>query len=693
MVLVVQAHAAPSSSFAGRPHPRSALHALALALAAACGTSVADPPTQPGGNRTLPARPSPDVAPDAGGSRQDARVGVFLVDENFNAATTGGEPAGWTIEGAAGAVAVAEVPFAANKSLAVARAGATGAASASIAFEPTSGRVVVEAKVKAMTASGTADLPVIFGADGVTPVVRVAFDGGQIASSAGASTNAMQSFQAGVWYLVRVVLDTTAQSYDLWIDGTRVLARAPLASRTTSVAGVGFDVAQGAAGLSYVDDVRVYELGAFVGPPPAPVFDAKSFGARGDGTTKDTSALQAAIDAIPASGGTLYVHDGMFITGTLRLKSHLTFYVDPSATLEASPDRSDFPAQSPPTQNLNLSTCRRAVLYAEGATDVTIDGGGTIDGNGSLPQYAVHLAGAERNRPILFWAVQTSSLAIRNVTFHDGAVWGIVPMESSHVVVDNVYVDSTAGTNRDGIDVVDSSDVTIEHSVFHTDDDAICPKSGVAAGVHDLVVHDAAVTLSTIANGLKFGTVSYGAFTDATFSDVLVKNVAKGGISVEAADGAGIAGLSFQRIEIDRAGTPLFVLVENRGETPRGSPAKVGSIDGVQFVDIRATNTSSTEGSPVVGLVQDGVRYPLQNLAFANVDLEYPGGATTVPGAPAEPTNTYPEFSMFGPLPAAGLYFRHVDGLSFEGCQTTITTTDARPASAFVDVTARTGTP
>jgi polygalacturonase len=377
----------------------------------------------------------------------------------------------------------------------------------------------------------------------------------------------------------------------------------------------------------------------------------------------------------------------------LRLKSHVTLFVDPTAVLEASPDLADFPAQNPPTHNVNLTTCRRAMLYAQGATDVTIDGGGTIEGNGNLPQYALRLTKTERSRPIMFWAVQTSHIALRNVTFHDGAVWGIVPMESSDVTIDNVYVDSTSGLNRDGIDVVDSSGVTIEHSVFHTNDDAICPKSGVAAGVHGLTVRDTAVTRSGIANGLKFGAVSYGGFADSSFTDVLVKNVSKAGISIEAADGADVTNVTFERIEIDGAGAPLFMLVEDRGQTPSGSRAKVGSVDGVHFVDIRATNTRSSDGSPMVGLDQNGVRHPLQNLTFARVNLQYPGGRTTVPTAPAEPGSGYPEFNMFGALPAAGLYFRHVDGLTFENCRTTIAASDARPASAFVDVTEMAGSP
>jgi hypothetical protein len=228
---------------------------------------------------------------------------------------------------------------------------------------------------------------------------------------------------------------------------------------------------------------------------------------------------------------------------------------------------------------------------------------------------------------------------------------------------------------------------------LHTEDDAICPKSGVAAGVKNLVVHDAAITRSARANGIKFGAASYGAFANSTFTDVLVKNVAMGGISIESADGADVANITFQRIEIDRSGTPVFVVIEHRGYTPVGSPVKIGTVDGLHYVDIRATRTRSADGSAIVGLSLNGVRYPLKNLSFENVDVDFPGGDKTVPKPPREPGIGYPEFNMFGPLPAATYYFRHIDGLSFQNCRTTLVAPDARPATAFVDVTQTSGTP
>jgi hypothetical protein len=654
-----------------RPFMRLRRAPLALLLTVGVVANCARPP--PG-----PAWSPPPLVADGG------VAGVFLLNESFDAIPTDGKPVGWRIDGGGGAVAVAEVPFAANKSLSLSRTGATDA-SATVTFPPASGRVVVEAKVKAMTAAGPEYLPVILGADGVTPVVTVAFEDGNITSSIGATRKTVQTFDVATWYMVRATIDTAAQTYKLSIDATLVLAGAAVQSNASSVAGLRFDVAD-RAGSSYVDDVHVYELGAFVGAPPAPVYDAKAHGATGDGTTKDTTALQATIDSVPASGGTVLLHDGTFLTGTLVLKSNLTLYIDPTATLMASSEAPDFPEQSPPTHNVNLKDCRRAVLYAQGASHVTIDGGGTIDGNGSLPQYAVTANGTEVKRPILFWPVQCSHITVRNVSFHDGAVWGIVPTESSQVTIDNVYVDSTSTGNRDGIDIVDSSDVTIEHTVLHTEDDAICPKSGVADGVQRLVVHDTAITKSTHANGIKFGTVSYGSLRDSTFTDVLIKNVGKGGISLESADGADVTNIIFQRIEIDRSGAPLFAVIENRGLAPGSAPRRIGSVDGVRYIDIRATNTTSNDGASFVGLLQDGVRHPLRNLSFENVDVAFPGGENSVPPAPKEPGDGYPEYDMFRTLPASTYYFRHVDGLSFTHSRATVATTDARPLTMFVDV-------
>ena len=117
--------------------------------------------------------------------------------------------------------------------------------------------------------------------------------------------------------------------------------------------------------------------------PPAPmpaahVCDPLNFGAKADGLTKDTAAIQAAIDACSTDdGGVVVLSRGRFLSGTIRLHSHQTLRIEARATLLGSRDDGDYPTLRPPTVNTELNNCKRALVYAERADHVRIEGGGT----------------------------------------------------------------------------------------------------------------------------------------------------------------------------------------------------------------------------------------------------------------------------------------------------------------------------
>src|SRR5262249_25516142 len=98
---------------------------------------------------------------------------------------------------------------------------------------------------------------------------------------------------------------------------------------------------------------------------PGPSCDARDFGAKGDGRTKTTAATQAAIDARADKNGTVYLRNGTFLSGMIRLKSAMTLYIDVSATLKGTQDDADYPTQNPPTTNTQLLNCRKSLVYAE----------------------------------------------------------------------------------------------------------------------------------------------------------------------------------------------------------------------------------------------------------------------------------------------------------------------------------------
>jgi len=112
----------------------------------------------------------------------------------------------------------------------------------------------------------------------------------------------------------------------------------------------------------------------------AKVCDARTYGAKGDGATKDTLAIQAAVDdCAKAGGGTVKLSGGTFLTGPVLLKSHITLEIEKGAVLLGSPDRADYPMVT-----FARNQTVQPLVSAVNAKNVAIVGEGTIDGNGKV---------------------------------------------------------------------------------------------------------------------------------------------------------------------------------------------------------------------------------------------------------------------------------------------------------------------
>ena len=74
----------------------------------------------------------------------------------------------------------------------------------------------------------------------------------------------------------------------------------------------------------------------------------RDYGAKGDGITKDTLAIQSAIDACATmGGGTVRLAAGTYLSAPLVLKSNVTLHLAKGATLLGSPDHGDYPPKRP----------------------------------------------------------------------------------------------------------------------------------------------------------------------------------------------------------------------------------------------------------------------------------------------------------------------------------------------------------
>lgn len=417
-------------------------------------------------------------------------------------------------------------------------------------------------------------------------------------------------------------------------------------------------------------------------PKNALWLDVKNYGATGNGITLDTTAIQSAINSCPP-GGFVWLHKGAFLSGTIYLKSDITLYIDRTATLLGSGSTNDYPVLNPPANNGQQHNCDKALVYAESCTNVTIEGGGTINGNGRA--HFKSRGGAfkvpEALRPISIWTVLCDQVNVRNIKIVDAGMWSFVNMQTDHLTISDVNInDDGLGGNRDGIDVVDCWHTVIEGCTIDSGDDSICVKSGHPRGVNDLLVKNCVITRSQ-SNGIKFGTASRGPLTHIIIQDCTLRNVDHSAMALESVDGSEISDVTFQRIHFTDCQNAIFIGLGRRGR------ALVGGIHDITFRDITGSALKDVRGCPISGCITNGITYYVGNILFNNVNISFKGGLSSIPSDPPEYAGQYPENTMWGNLPAYGYYLRHATNVTFANCRTSAATADARPWIATNDVT------
>lgn len=399
------------------------------------------------------------------------------------------------------------------------------------------------------------------------------------------------------------------------------------------------------------------------------VCDVKDFGAIGDGKSYDTKAIQAAVDkcAEAEGGGTVLLKNGIFLSGMINLRSLITFHIDISATLKGSKRDADYPDVRPNSENTQLKDLRKSLLYAEKVERLKIEGRGKIDGSGGKLAWNIPWI-TESKRPTAILIAQSKHVIIQDLRVEDAAMWAVVTLETDDVVIRGLNIHTPYLPNRDGIDIVDGHNILIENNIVYSQDDSICLKTGSKHGTENVTVRNNVILGSTFANGLKLGTASVGSFKNILFENNTITNVNLAAMTVESIDGAKVENVVFKDIIVKKTGTPFFVLLGKRKNKEGKVNGPVGSINGVHFINIRSDKTKKTWGSPISGTIIDGIRYAPKNITFKNVEVLYKGDRrlSKIPKSPKEYKGQYPDPHMWGKLPASGLYFRHIDGLSIE---------------------------
>jgi polygalacturonase len=226
------------------------------------------------------------------------------------------------------------------------------------------------------------------------------------------------------------------------------------------------------SGLSLALCLAGISVRAFAAPASC---DPRAFGARGDGVSKDTAAIQKAIDTCEQRGGGIVrLTPGTYLSAPIVLKSNITLELEKGATLLGSPIHADYPAH-PEFQEPG----KEPLVGAVGAVNVTIRGEGTIDGSGSAWWLKKGEPEVDGPAPKMMIFDHCRHLLIEGVTIQNSPGWNVVPYASDGVVIRSVKILAPANSpNTDAIDPFSSSNVRIDHVVADVGDDDIAIKAG-----------------------------------------------------------------------------------------------------------------------------------------------------------------------------------------------------------------------
>lgn len=257
------------------------------------------------------------------------------------------------------------------------------------------------------------------------------------------------------------------------------------------------------------------------------VFDVRGLGAKGDGKTDDTAALQKALDDCGKSGGTVKLPKGTYYSRPLTIKTKTTLMIEEGATLLASTNHSDF--MKVPGDWLKAKSGGDFVPFLSGKDleDVTISGRGKIEGNGAVWWEAAEearkkVSGFTLPRPNLIVLTRVKNLVVRDVTIQNSPKFHLVPTECDDVLITNVTILAPErAANTDAIDPSLCQRVTITKCLIDVGDDNVAVKSGKRADGREFAVAGLTIMDCTFKHGHG---LSIGSETVGGVRDVFVKN-------------------------------------------------------------------------------------------------------------------------------------------------------------------------
>ena len=445
-------------------------------------------------------------------------------------------------------------------------------------------------------------------------------------------------------------------------------------------------------------------------------YNVLDFGARGDGKTNNTKAINAAIAAASRNGGgTVYFPAGNFLSFTIRMKSKITLHLDQGAVLigdqEVNGVGYDLPEEDAwykKFQDFGHSYWKNSLIYGDSLRDIAITGNGMIWGKGLYTFDKPNIKGSG-NKAIGF--KNCFNVTIKDISILHGGHFCILATGVDNLTIDNVRADA----DRDAFDIDCCKNVRVSNcNINSPTDDGLCLKSsfglGYAKATENVTITNCHVygydhgtlmdgTFKTdfkdespnanhsITGRLKLGTESNGGFRNIAISNCVLEH--SRGICIETADGGLIEDVVIDNITMrDVTDTPFFIRLNARMRGPEGT--QVGVCRRITLSNINVYDVGGRPKFPEVGacMVMGIPGHYIEDLTLSNIRIYFRAGASKEAIDKEVPQNIdmYPDPYRWHSLPAYGMYFRYVKGLRVSDVVLRYLNRDERPAFVLDDV-------
>ncbi len=446
--------------------------------------------------------------------------------------------------------------------------------------------------------------------------------------------------------------------------------------------------------------------------PNKNTFNINDFGAIANNKEFDNAKpINDAISAAEKTSGTILIIGGDFTSSEILLKSNVTVFIASDSAIIAKENRKGYP--------------NKALIFANGAKNITFTGGGKIKGNGNFfglkpvfnenqtqpaeyidmielrQDYRKQIRFAHKSKygsPVILKNCQ--NINVNNIIIENSASWSFRTDNCSNISFSNFVINNNRNVaNADGIDICGSSNININHCFISTADDGIVIKNAIWLGckneMKNININDCEIISRT--NSIKIGTE-----TTFNISDVKIENCkfllpdlypyTVSGLAIEAVDGSEIYNVFAKNIEIYNCSCPIFIRLGNRNRAAEvteqsanaieyGQKAEKGvsadknrfnfksEIHDLQFENIKAFDTEAP--IMICGFKQKGKIKRVKNICFKNIEINCTTRKHTIDKRLFIPeyAKEYPECNRFRNLPSYFLFIRHAENIKFENCK------------------------